>query len=95
MQCSCYVSDTNNGKFHAMSIAYGTHVILGSANVNVSYIKLMFELIWCYAGDIIKVSANGNGNVIANVNVNVVAYYVMSMLCYVNVDAMFMFFYAM
>ena len=46
-----------------MPIAYGAIVILGSANVNVSYVKLMIELIWCYADDNVKISANGIGNV--------------------------------
>ena len=78
-----------------MSIAYGAHFILGSANFKVDYVKLMIELISCYDGDNVKVSANDNGTVNANVNVTVVVYYVMLRLCYVNVDAMFMFFYAM
>ena len=78
-----------------MSITCGSNVILGSVKVNNSHVKLMIELISCYDGDNVKVSANDNGTVNANVNVTVVVYYVMLRLCYVNVDAMFMFFYAM
>ena len=47
---------------HIMIVAYCANFILGSADVNMNYVKSMIELISCYAGDNVKVSANDNGN---------------------------------